>query len=106
MIECPDFLPLGSVVTLKGSAKKLFVIGRALVVGNEEDGKEYYDYSFAPYPEGLVRDAVVYSNHDCIDEVLFKGFEDEGNTAVLDVLGDVLPRLDVVKADPQPTSEW
>ena len=106
MIECPDFLPLGSVAVLKGNAKKLLVIGRALAVENDEGEKEYYDYSFALYPEGLVRDTVIYSNHDCIDEVLFRGFEDEENAAVIETLKEILPKMDLPKANPQPVGEW
>ena len=106
MIECPDFLPLGSVATLKGSTKKLLVIGRALAFENEDGTKEYYDYSFAPYPEGLIRDTVVYSNHDCIDEVFFRGFSDEENTEIIGILEEILPKVIIPRANPQPSGTW
>lgn len=106
MIECPDFLPLGSVVTLKGSAKKMLLVGRALAFESDEGIKEYYDYSFALYPEGMVRDTVIYSNHDCLDEVFFRGFENDENTAVIETLKEILPKVDMSKASPQPVSEW
>lgn len=35
MIEVPDFLPLGSIVTLKGNSKKLMVIGRGLYIADK-----------------------------------------------------------------------
>ena len=105
MIECPDFLPLGSVVRLRGSRKTMMVIGRALVMTKDDGGKEYYDYSLALYPEGLIGDAVVYSNHDCIDEVLFEGYRDDEDARALSEIAEILPKMTVPKADPQPQQE-
>lgn len=105
MIECPDFLPLGSVVTLKGSPKTLLVIARGLVVETDE-GKRYYDYGMCLYPEGLMGDAVVYSNHDCISEVLFKGFSDENDEKVLATLAEVLPETNVPRGEASSADAW
>lgn len=106
MIEAPDFLPLGSVVRIKGSSKKLLVIGRALAVEADEGVREYYDYSLALYPEGLIGDAVIYTNHDCIEEVLFEGFSDAEDRELTELLGDTVPKLNLRKGTPQPVGEW
>lgn len=106
MIECPEFLPLGSVVRLRGSQKTMMVIGRALVMTKDDGSKEYYDYSFCLYPEGLIGDAVVYSNHDCIDEVLFEGYRNDDDAKALTEIAEILPKVTVPRADPQPNEEW
>lgn len=105
MIEAPEFLPLGSVVSLEGNPKKMLVIGRALLVENEGT-REYYDYGFCLYPEGMLGDAVIYSNHENIDTVHFKGFEDEENAETLSSIKEVLADLDVPKAKPQAIDAW
>lgn len=105
MIEAPEFLPLGSVVSLEGNPKKMVVIGRALIVENEGK-REYYDYSFCLYPEGMLGDAVIYSNHENVETVYFRGFEDEENAETLVSIKEVLAELDLPKADPQPIGAW
>ena len=105
MIECPDFLPLGSVVTLKGSPKTLLIIARGLVVETKE-GKRYYDYGMCLYPEGLIGDTVVYGNHDGIDKVLFEGFSNEGDEKALATLAEVLPKVDVPRGEASSADAW
>lgn len=106
MIEAPDYLPLGSVVTLKGNAKAMMVVARALVVNEEQGGQAYYDYGLCLYPEGLIGDAVVYSNHDCVDDVIFQGFRDEEDAKLMATIAEALPNLEVKKASPSPVSTW
>ncbi len=105
MIEMPEFLPIGSVVSLKGNEKKLMVIGRALILG-EEGSREYYDYAFCLYPEGMLGDAVIYGNHEAISVVHFAGFRDEEDDGVLKQIEDVLAQADVPKSQPQPLNAW
>lgn len=106
MNEVPDFLPLGSIVSLKGNEKKLMILGRALVYKKDDGTKEYYDYSFCLYPEGLIGDAVIYSNHDCIETIHFKGFTDDENEKLLESFREVLPKLEVPKANPVAQTQW
>ncbi len=105
MIEAQEFLPLGSVVSLEGNPKKMMVIGRALIVDGE-NGREYYDYGFCLYPEGMLGDAVIYSNHENIAEVHAKGFSNEDDMQAVSLINETLAGLDVPKADPQPISAW
>lgn len=75
-MEKVDFLPLGTIVTLKGSVKKSVIIARALAAKLGDDTK-YFDYGGVTYPEGLIGDSIQYFNVDSIDEVVFKGFTDK-----------------------------
>ncbi len=108
MIEAPDFLPLGSIVTLLGNdEKKLMIVGRAMAVDDNDGVREYYDYGMVLYPEGLIGDAVVYSNHDCITEVFFRGCEDEENEAIVANLKEILAEVDdIPRSHPQVKDVW
>ncbi|WP_130810255.1 DUF4176 domain-containing protein [Olsenella sp. Marseille-P4559] len=100
-MECPDFLPLGSVVRVRGSEKPLMVISRAVVVP-QGDKRSYYDYGCCLWPEGLMSDAVAYCNHDAVTGVLSKGYSGEGEQAMLKTLGKALATLDIPKGNPTP----
>ena len=105
MIESPDFLPLGSVVRLQGNEHKLLIIARG-VVARAEEGKRYFDYGACLYPEGLMGEAIVYCNHDKIEEVFHRGYEDEDDVAVLQQIREVLAVTDMQKGDPSPLGAW
>ena len=73
-----EYIPLGSVVLLKGGSQKLLVISRAILVQN--NGKQFFfDYGAVAYPEGLVGDRMAYFNHDAISMVVFEGYQDVEN---------------------------
>jgi len=67
-------LPVGSVVLLKDSKKKLMICGR---IQAKEGDDRIYDYSACFYPEGMVSNASLYFfDHSVIDRVYFIGFQD------------------------------
>ena len=67
-----DFLPIGSVVLLKETEKRLMVIGRVQVC----DGKAY-KYSGVLYPEGyLGSDKLFLFNEDDIEVLYYMGMQD------------------------------
>ncbi len=105
MIEAPDFLPLGSIVTLKGNSKKLMVIGRGLYIA-DKGVRGYCDYSFCLYPEGVLGDQVIYANTEMIDEVLFKGYDSGENEEWSSVIRVLLKSKDIKKADFAVRDEW
>ena len=77
------YLPLGSIVILEGGIQKMLIISRALNVNN--GGKQYYfDYGAVPYPEGLVSDQMAYFNADAISRVVFEGYHDVDDEAMMD----------------------
>lgn len=66
-------LPIGSVVLLKGGAKKLMIIGIKQIKTDEEN-KEF-DYIGVMYPEGFLgNDTNFLFNHDAINDVVFTGY--------------------------------
>ena len=52
-----QYLPLGSVVTLKEGEKKLMICGR---IQREILSREIYDYCACLYPEGMIDSKSVY----------------------------------------------
>ena len=67
------YLPIGSVVTLKGETKKVMIIGRSQVC---ED--VLYDYSACLFPEGyLGKDKLYVFNTDDIDTLYYVGMQNE-----------------------------
>ena len=80
-----DFLPLGSVVKVKDSDKRLLIIGRGMKL--YQDGSEtIYDYGAVPYPEGIIGDQECFINHSDIVEIVFKGYEDQDNEEYVKIL--------------------
>lgn len=74
-----NYLPIGSVVLLKNAKKKLMITGFYI---KAEGYDNVFDYSGCLYPEGIVTsDQSGVFNHDQIDQVIFKGYESEEETA-------------------------
>lgn len=70
-----ELLPIGSVVLLQKAEKRLMIVG-IKQIDAEGKGKEY-DYLGVLYPEGHMGEDFQYLfNHEDIDEVIFKGYED------------------------------
>lgn len=70
------FLPIGSVVLLKGGTKKAMVTGFCSVAS--EDKTKIYDYTGCIYPEGYLDfDQVCLFDHDQIEKVYHLGYIDE-----------------------------
>lgn len=66
-------LPIGTIVVLKGTKKAVMITGYLQKTTNGT----VYDYTAVTYPEGYL-DARLQAvfNHDQIDEVVFRGYED------------------------------
>lgn len=70
-------LPVGSVVLLKNSTKRVMIIG-VCQAARTENGQVVYDYSGCLYPEGyLGADKNFLFNHDQIDKLYFIGYQDD-----------------------------
>lgn len=70
------FLPLGSLIIVKGSTKKLMIISRAIAT-IVEDKTIYFEYGACLYPEGLIGDKLIYFNHEDIMQIVHEGFINE-----------------------------
>ena len=90
-MKIKDLLPIGSVVRLHDGEKRLMIIGimQSDASGN---GKEY-DYLGILYPEGHIGDQFQYLfNQEDIDEVIFRGFEDDERVEFLNKLTNLYER--------------
>ncbi|WP_252232162.1 DUF4176 domain-containing protein [Clostridium sp. ZBS15] len=72
-----ELLPLGSIVTFKGTNKKVIIIGRIEhLKGDTSD--DIYDYAACVYPEGSVSaDSNYLFDGNLINKVYFKGYQDD-----------------------------
>ena len=87
-MEIKDLLPIGSVVLLKNGEKKLMVCG-VKQTDIEGNGKEY-DYFGVLYPEGYLGAKFQYLfNHEDIERVFFRGYEDAEREAFIQRLTDL-----------------
>ena len=83
------YLPLGSVVMLKGGKKEIMITGYLTIPKDNRD--IMYDYSACLYPEGeLDSDQVLAFNTADIDKVIFRGYE-------TDAQKDFVSKLDELK---------
>ena len=75
-MKIKDLLPIGSIVLLKDGEKRLMING---IMQNDAGGtKQNYDYLGILYPEGHIGEGFQYLfNHEDIDKIVFRGYEDE-----------------------------
>ncbi len=74
--EKKEFLPLGSIVLLNGSVKKLMVLARG-AIANIKGEQRFFDYGACTYPEGVFGDTMLYFNGKDIVKVISRGYSDE-----------------------------
>ncbi len=101
-LEIEHLLPIGSRVLLKGSQKKVMIIG-FFVAMKKEDKKEVYDYLGCLWPEGVIdSDKNIVFNKEDIEEVITKGVEDDEETTFKQRLADALlvtTKMDVTNVE-------
>lgn len=79
-----DLLPIGTIVLLKEGKKRLMIYG---VKQTESTNQKDYDYIGVVYPEGNMGQGTQFLfNHEQIQEVYFRGYEDEERAAFIDKL--------------------
>lgn len=80
------FLPIGTVVLLKGGKKEVMITSYCIFPNNNEfkDGKEVkaekkiYEYGGCIYPEGILDSNMVCAfNHNQIEKVTYLGYQTE-----------------------------
>ena len=70
------YLPIGSVVMLKGGKKRLMITGFCAIP--EEEPNQIFDYSGCMYPEGFLSSSQTgLFNHEQIETVYSLGFSDD-----------------------------
>lgn len=90
-VEDLDYLPLGSIVTLKnGNGTKYLIIGRMNTLENTDGEEGYFEYSAVPYPTGIeTTDQIVFFNREDIGETVYIGFADKAEKNQQDKMDDI-----------------
>ena len=70
--------PIGTVVLLKESTKKLMITGVCQFTEDENGERKFYEYTGVVFPEGYLSAEENYLfNGDQIDRLYFMGYQDE-----------------------------
>jgi hypothetical protein len=99
-----NFLPLGSVVLVRGGVRKIMIVARAVVLDYEGE-QTYFDYGACAYPEGLMGDAVLYFNHEDLNRVVFSGFSDDDDELMTENINEALVSSSIQKGDAKAIGE-
>lgn len=98
------YLPIGTVVILKGATKRIMITGFASM--SPETGDKIFDYSGCTYPEGFMNyNEVCVFDHNQIDKVFFKGYSDEEDQEFKKVLVEQLSNISSMSVKEEPTEE-
>lgn len=86
------FLPIGTVVMLKGGKKRAMIIGFCAV--SEEEKTKIYDYSGCLYPEGMISsNQTLLFNHSQIDKIYHVGLTDDEEKNFKNKLNDLIKKV-------------
>ncbi len=97
------YLPIGTVVLLKGGKKRAMITGFCSVAQEKPD--KIYDYSGCVYPEGyLSSNQVCLFDHDQIDRVFYVGYEDEEEKLFKEKLNRIVDTIEKERAE-NPSTE-
>lgn len=92
MESLDKYLPIGTVVMLKGGNKRLMIVGFCSVTGNEEN--KVFDYSACTYPEGvLMSNKSILFNHNQIEKIYHLGLIDQEEIAFKNFLNNALKNM-------------
>lgn len=87
MIEAKKYLPVGSVVLLKGATKKAVIMGIMQTLLGENKEVVEHDYIGVMYPEGFMgSDTMFLFDHDAITDVIFRGYENPERDELIEKL--------------------
>lgn len=87
------YLPIGTVVLLKGGTKKVMITGFCSVADNDKN--KTYDYSGCLYPEGfLSSNQTLLFDHSQIDKLYFIGYQNAEEKEFKEKLKVVISKID------------
>lgn len=94
MAAIKKLLPIGSVVLLKNGIKKAMVVGILQSTVDKENEITEYDYIGVLYPEGFFDvKSMFFFNHDQINDVVFRGYENPEREEFIDKLEENLEKF-------------
>lgn len=92
-------LPIGSVVLLKNSTKKIMIIG-VLQKQIKEGTEVIWDYSACFYPEGYMSPEKTFLfNNDQIDKIYAFGYQDDEQFSFKEQIDSIKANIDAQKND-------
>ena len=102
------FLPIGTVVLLKGGKRELMIMAYCIVPSGEVYDKEgevdaagkMFDYGACFYPEGMITSDQLFAfNHDQIEKICFMGYETDNQKEISKVLNGGLEEMANAEAE-------
>ena len=97
--EKVPYLPLGSIVILKGGTQKVVVNARGLLTMAAQPPC-FFDYGGSLYPQGIIGDKILYFNHKDIDSVVFEGYHDDDDVKMVENINKWFQESDVRRGSP------
>lgn len=86
------YLPIGTVVMLKGGKKRAMITGFCSISG--EDKSKVFDYSGCLYPEGFISsNQTLLFNHNQIDKIYYLGLADEEEKQFKQKLNEMMQKM-------------
>ncbi len=86
------YLPVGTVVMLKGGKKRAMITGFCSISG--DDKSKVFDYSGCLYPEGFISsDQTLLFNHEQIEKIFHLGLVDEEEKQFKQKLNEMIQKM-------------
>ena len=86
------YLPIGTVVMLKGGKKRAMITGFCAIAG--EDKTKMFDYSGCLYPEGFISSSqTLLFNHEQLEKIYYLGLVDEEEKLFKQRLNDMVRKI-------------
>ena len=87
-----NYLPVGTVVMLKGGKKRAMITGFCSI--SDEDKSKLFDYSGCLYPEGVISsNQTLLFDHEQIEKVYHLGLVDEEEKQFKEKLNNMLEKI-------------
>ena len=94
------YLPIGSVVLLRGGTKKAMITGYCMK--SKERPDKIYDYSGCPFPEGVIKSTKTsLFDHNQIVQVLFTGYKTQESDTFLSTIKNKIEEYESTDSDNQ-----
>lgn len=88
MLNVKKYLPIGTVVQLKGAYRKAMI--DSYLVRDNNRKEDVFDYGGVLFPEGLSDSYRIFMfDHTQISKVIFMGLEDEEEKKFVEKLDDI-----------------
>ena len=86
------FLPIGTVVMLKGGKKRAMITGFCCV--DENNKEKVFDYSGCLYPEGVISaKQILLFDHEQIDKIYHLGLVDDEERNFKNKLNEMIQKI-------------